>query len=224
MIHNSQLSGIITLFPALSCVPRECWRSAQIVTVSPSTPHVVREGRLLEHAMFILDGPIRIYKLGLSGKEVTLYRIGPGESCALMMASLLGQIPYEASAGIETESQVLLIPAPVFRSWMNEYEMLRQWIYRQIMQRITSVTQVIENIAFRSIPSRLADHLLICASSSGSTLYVTHEQLAAELGTAREVISRTLKDFADKGALVLGRKQVTILNRDELQRILKLSY
>ncbi|MNG27152.1 Global nitrogen regulator [compost metagenome] len=107
---------------------------------------------------------------------------------------------------------------------MNEYEMLRQWIYRQIMQRITSVTQVIENIAFRSIPSRLADHLLICASSSGSTLYVTHEQLAAELGTAREVISRTLKDFASKGALALGRKQVTILNRDELQRILKLSY
>ncbi|MNN53445.1 cAMP receptor protein [compost metagenome] len=156
--------------------------------------------------MFILQGTVRIYKITPQGREITLYRVQNGQTCVLMMASILGETPYEASASIEVDTEVLLIPIPLFRKWMDLYLPLKQHVFQQIIERITSVTQLVENIAFQSIPYRIAEFLLKRMDTDNHmTLHITHEQLAIELGTAREVISRSLKDLARKKIIVTRR-------------------
>jgi len=216
-----QISRVRDLFPCFATVPETRWAKAELIEVAPSTPHAIREGRLLEHAMFIVGGGVRIYKIGPStGREITLYRVFAGQCCALMMASALGETEYEASAAIEVLTEVFLLPIADFKSWVDDFKPVRQYVYKQIISRITDVTNLLENVAFQSIPCRLADFLLIRSSArEKATLRLTHEQVAAELGTAREVVSRTLKSFAAKGTLALKRGEITVLSPHNLQAI-----
>ncbi|RKN74970.1 Crp/Fnr family transcriptional regulator [Paenibacillus ginsengarvi] len=166
--------------------------------------------------MFVLRGSVRILKVSRQGREVTLYRVQDGQSCVLMMASILGESAYEASASIEAETEIMLIPIPLFKSWLDVYQPLKRYIFQQITQRITSVTELLENIAFKPISYRIADFLIKQSASNGTVIKITHEQLAIELGTAREVISRALKDFSRKNIVVSGRGQLQIVDRNLL--------
>lgn len=214
-----KIQRISSLLPFLSTVSLEDWDRAELRTVDPSTVHPIREGHFLQHAIFILKGTVRIYKISEQGREITLYRIENGQSCVLMMASIMGETEYEASVSIETQSELLLIPADVFRAWMDRYKPLRQFIYKQFIDRITAVTNLLENVAFKPIQLRLANFLLEAASETSSTLNITHDQLAVELGTAREVVSRTLKEFQNKGILALSRGKIRILDQMTLNKI-----
>lgn len=215
-----EIQRISSLLPFLSTVSLEDWDRAELRTVDPSTAHPIREGHFLQHAIFILKGTVRIYKISEQGREITLYRIENGQSCVLMMASILGETEYEASVSIETQSELLLISADVFRSWMDRYKPLRQFIYKQFIDRITAVTNLLESVAFKPIQLRLANFLLEATSETSSTLNITHDQLAVELGTAREVVSRTLKEFQSKGILALSRGKIRILDRISLNKII----
>lgn len=215
-----EIQRISSLLPFLSTVSLEDWDRAELRTVDPSTAHPIREGHFLQHAIFILKGTVRIYKISEQGREITLYRIENGQSCVLMMASILGETEYEASVSIETQSELLLISADVFRSWMDRYKPLRQFIYKQFIDRITAVTNLLESVAFKPIQLRLANFLLEATSETSSTLNITHDQLAVELGTAREVVSRTLKEFQSKGILALSRGKIRILDRVSLNKII----
>lgn len=215
----SQIRSIQHAFPCFSHVLHENWKSAHILTITSSTPHAIREGHILQHAMFIINGSIRVFKISPTGKEITLYRVQSGQCCVLMMASILGETEYEASVSIEAETEVLLLPVTEFRSWMDTTKPIRQYIYKQFIDRMTNVTKLLENVAFEPIPYRIAEFLFI-ASTQSETLQITHEQLAVELGTAREVITRNLKELASKGALALQRGKITVLNRGILRNIL----
>jgi CRP/FNR family transcriptional regulator, anaerobic regulatory protein len=207
------------LFPYLTSIPAEDWSKTEIRTITPDTPHDIREGHIFHHAMFILQGTVRIHKISEQGREVTLYRVQDGQCCVLMMASVLGDTAYEASASIEAETEVLLIPIELFKKWMNLHQPLRTFIFQQIIHRITAVTDLLENIAFKPISYRVAEYLL--RQSDPNPISITHEQLAIELGTAREVVSRTLKDFANKNMIVLHRRQIEILDRPLLLQLLE---
>ncbi|CAH0121913.1 MULTISPECIES: Crp/Fnr family transcriptional regulator [unclassified Paenibacillus] len=213
-----QIHRIRQAFPCFGDVASDGWKAAEIIAVTPETPHTIREGHRLRHAMFILNGSIRIYKISPEGREITLYRVGSSECCVLMMASILGETEYEASAAVETDTEVLLVPATDFRNWMDAYLPVRQFIYKQFVARMTNVTLLLEKIAFQSIPCRLAEYLLTeAARRESDSLRMTHEQLAVELGTAREVVSRTLKDFAVKGALAAKRGRIDLLDKTLLR-------
>ncbi|QJD86493.1 Crp/Fnr family transcriptional regulator [Cohnella herbarum] len=215
------VSRVRGLFPCFSSVPDALWKHAELVSATPSTPHPVREGHLLEHALFIVSGGVRIFKIcPESGREITLYRVFGGQCCALMMASILGETEYEASVSIEMPTEVLMISLPEFKNWIDEIRPVRQFVYKQIMGRIADVTTLIEKVAFQPIPVRLADFLLVRLSArEPATLEITHDLIAAELGTAREVVSRTLKAFAAQGAVLLQRGRITLLRRELLHRI-----
>ncbi|MUT64812.1 Crp/Fnr family transcriptional regulator [Paenibacillus sp. NEAU-GSW1] len=217
---DSHISELVRLFPCFSSVPREAWRLAELAPVTPDTPHTIREGHMLQHAMFVVSGSIRIYKISPAGREITLYRVRGGQSCVLMMASILGEMEYEASASIETEAEVLLLPVDVFKHWMDLYAPLRQYIYKQIVERMTSVTQLLENVAFQPIPYRIAEYLWL-QSAHADSLQLTHEQLAIELGTSREVVTRTLRSFASDGVVALSRGRIGIPKRDALLKIIE---
>lgn len=218
---QADMKRISSLLPCLSLIPEKDWAEAEIRTVTRATPHFIREGHVLQHAMFILQGTVRIYKITPQGREVTLYRVQNGQSCVLMMASILGETPYEASVSIEVDTEVLLIPIPLFRKWMDLYLPLKQHIFQQIIERITSVTQLVESIAFQSIPYRIAEFLLKQMDTDKQmTLQITHEQLAVELGTAREVISRSLKDLARNHIIAARRGCIQVLDRNLLLELI----
>lgn len=221
-MNERQIDQINHLLPCFASVPYDNWNSAEIVSINPATPHSIREGHLLQHAMFIIRGWIRVFKISPTGREITLYRVQSGQCCVLMMASILGETEYEASVSVEAETDVLLLPVSTFRSWMVTYKPIRQFIYKQFIERMTNVTNLLENIAFNSIPYRIAEYLIIeSALPQIKTIQITHEKLAIELGTAREVVSRILKDFASKGAIALSRGNITILDRSILKNILE---
>ncbi len=217
-VTDSQVALVVDRFPCFAAVPRDDWNGAELAAVTAATPHAIREGHMLEHAVFILSGTIRIYKLSSEGREVTLYRVHGGQCCVLMLASILGDMPYEASVEIETDAEALLLPVPSFVRWMDAIKPVKQYVYKQIMHRLTDVTKLLEQIAFRPIPYRLAELLLSARAAGG--LRSTHERLAVELGTAREVVSRSLKSFESEGAIALSRGKIAIVDADLLERIM----
>lgn len=219
-MQPQEVQRITDLLPFLSTLSQQDWHCTQLISIAPSTPHTIREGHILQHAMFIMKGTVRIYKINEQGREITLYRVQSGQSCVLMMASILGETEYEASAYIEVECEILLIPVDIFRMWMDNNKPLRQFIYKQFIQRINAVTNLLDNIAFKPMSYRLAQFLFNNSSEETKTLMITHEQLALELGTAREVISRTLKDFQNKGILSLNRGKIRLLDRLALENII----
>lgn len=193
-MRPEQIAIIVSEFPCFAAVPQEEWRQSEaFITRLPAQP-VVGEGHLFEHASFVLKGCVRIYKISPAGKELTLYRVRSGETCVIMMASILGDTGYEAMAETEEDTELLVLPASLFQLWMHTHKELSQFIYRLFIQRMVSVTGLIEEMSFHSMDHRVAEWLL--RQPGGSTeipLYITHESLAVELGTAKEVVSRILR-------------------------------
>lgn len=101
-----QIHRIHQSFSCFSCVPDDNWHAADIIHIHPATPHSIREAPILYHAMFIVKGGIRVFKISPStNREITLYRVLSGQCCVLMMASILGETEYEASISIETDTE-----------------------------------------------------------------------------------------------------------------------
>jgi CRP/FNR family transcriptional regulator len=219
-LSHKQMQQIQHLFPSFAHLPAESWDVANILSINPATSHSIREGHILQHAMFIVSGQIRVFKLSQAGREITLYRVHGGQCCVLMMASILGETEYEASVAIEADTEVLLLPVSVFRDWMNTIKPIRQYIYKQFIDRMTNVTKLLENVAFQPLPYRIAKYLL-SESVKVDCLQLTHERIAIEIGTSREVITRILKNFVGQGAIALSRGKITILDRGILKAIVE---
>jgi len=218
-MNDALLSRVRDRFPCFRDVPDDRLARTELAAASPSTPHSVNEDHLLEHALFVVAGGARIYKICPStGREMTLYRVLEGQCCPLMMASVLGGSEYEASAAIEAPTEALLVPVPEFKAWIDEFPTVRQFVFKQIAGRIVDVALLAERVAFLPIPVRLADFLLVAARDQ-SSLRITHDRIAAELGTAREVVSRALQALASQELIRLHHGRVELLRRDLLLRI-----
>lgn len=210
---------IIERFRCFESVEPEDWQHPDIAVIRVPMSLAIRQGGLLEHAIFTLDGSIRVYKVSDTGREITLYRVRGGECCVLMMASIMGEMEYEASASVETPSELFILPIDVYKQWVEKYKPLRQYIYRMFTQRMSIVTTLIDDVAFKPMEYRIADFLLHKTSGASTTLRITHDEIAVELGTAREVISRKLKEFEKEGWLVLGRGRIQDIQRAALEQV-----
>ena len=164
----------------------------------------------------ILEGCIKVVKLAASGRELVLYRVAPGGSCIITSSCLLGRTDYNARGIAETPLTLLAIPAPDFAALLVEHPPFRDFVFHLFAERIAELMQLVEEVAFARLDQRLAKALL---AKNGSVLGITHQQLADELGSVREIVSRLLKGFAAQGLVALGREQVTLLDRDGLQKI-----
>lgn len=184
----------------------------------PAGRIVFQEGEACEVIAFILKGVIRVSKVGKNGKELPLYRVTSGESCILMISSTLASIGYPATATVEEDVDVLLLSVPVFKKWMQENLALQTFVYKLLSERLVSVMTLIEEIVFHKMDERVAEFLLEKGKGVPS-LSITHDRIAMELGTAREVVSRIMKDFQRKGWIEMSRGKVTIISRDSLQNV-----
>lgn len=165
----------------------------------------------------MIDGSVRVQKLAENGREIVLYRVEEGQSCILTTACLLGGGAYQAEAITETPVKAVVMPNKTFHIMIDRSRPFREFVFGSYMQRITDLLMLIEAITFGRIDARLAAHLLKDSDANGVML-VTHQELARDLGSAREVVSRMLKEFERQGMVELGRGRITLLNRALLEQ------
>lgn len=166
----------------------------------------------------LVSGTIRVYKISETGREITLYRFSGGESCILTANAILNDQAFTAIATVEQDAQAIMIPSDVFRAWVNRYEMWRDFVFDLLSQRLLSVMEIVDEVAFGRLDSRVAA-LLLARAHTNNPIPITHQEIAAELGSSREVISRVLGGFASNGWIELGRGTIDIRNPKALQTI-----
>jgi CRP/FNR family transcriptional regulator len=189
-------------------------REASLATV-PAGTVLFDDRRPCQAFPMLLKGTVRVSKVAANGREIQLYRIGPGESCILTSSCLLAGVPYSARGTAESELRLVLLPRLVFNRAMSEHEPFRNYVFGLFAERLADLMQLVEEVAFRKLDQRLARLLL----SRGKVIQATHQSLADELGSVREIISRLLKTFAEDGLVSLGREHVEVLDAGRLAHI-----
>ena len=206
-------NDIIEAFPFLKTIPPEA--ASQFLTIGrrkylKTNMQIYWEGDTCHGIAFILSGEIRVYKTGETGREITLYEIGPGETCILNASCILSGKKYPANAVTISPCDAFMLPANELKSLMASREELRTYIFSILSYRLTSVMELLEEVVFRKVDQRLRDYLI--EKSENNVLKTTHMAIANDLGTAREVVSRILKDFERNNEVKLGRNSIHLLS------------
>ncbi len=175
----------------------------------PAGSFICMESNHCMHLPIVLKGEARVYKASDEGKELTLYRIEAGESCILTASCILNQIVFPANAIATTDVEALVVSTKDVKAWMSTYPSWQQYIFGLISLRFASVIELVEEVAFQRMDARLISYLREASVHTG-TIKTTHEAIATDLGTSREVISRLLKDFEHKGLVSLARGTINI--------------
>ena len=175
-------------------------------------------GRSPDNLLLLLDGTVRVFQTSESGREIVLYRVEAGQSCVLTTACMLAHEDYSAEGIAETAVEAVAIPRAVFDDLVARAPVFRQFVFMAYSKRITDLFRVIDEVAFGRIDMRLAGRLLALARGS-SEIGATHQQIATELGTVREVVSRQLNEFQRRGWVEIGRGLIRLTDRDALARI-----
>lgn len=184
----------------------------------PAGSVVFSSGQEAANLLFVLSGGVRVSQTSESGREVVLYRVSAGESCVMTTACLLAGAPYLAEGVAETDVEAVAIPQSVFDDLAGRSAAFRAMIFEAYARRLTDLFHVIDDVAFGRVDIRLAQRLIALAAGEDE-LRVTHQQLAAELGTAREVVSRQLQEFQRRGWIAQSRGRIEIADRAAIARL-----
>lgn len=175
-------------------------------------------GTPCERYLFLLEGTVRVQYTADCGREIVLYRIGAGDTCILTAASLLSHEDYAAEGIAETEVRAAALQRQAFDTLLASAAAFRTFVFETYATRLTRLLSVIEAVAFQRVDIRLAQRLLDLRDAAG-WVSATHQELAQELGTAREVVSRQLKEFERRGWIALGRGRIGVHDAAALGRL-----
>ncbi|MEW9920949.1 Crp/Fnr family transcriptional regulator [Marimonas sp. MJW-29] len=175
-------------------------------------------GNPAQNLLLLVKGTVRVQQLSEAGREIVLYRVHAGESCVLTTACLLAFEEYSAEGIAETDVEAILISRDDFDELVSVSKEFRAFVFEAYSRRITDLFLVIEEIAFKRMDIRVAQKLLELRGED-STLHLTHQQLAVELGTAREVISRQLKEFERRNWLTLSRGVIELRDVEAIEAL-----
>lgn len=207
-------------FPELDQLPAELAAElalrSRIVTL-PAGTRVFEAGLRAQNMLLLLRGSVRVQQVSETGREAFLYRVQSGETCVLTTACMLADEDYAAEGIAETEVEAVAIPRHVFDDMTGRSKAFRSFVFRAYSRRITDLFALIDDIVFQRIDVRLAERLL--QLEIDGTVHATHQALSVELGTAREVISRTLSEFQRRGWVETARGEVRVIHRDGLERL-----
>ncbi len=163
----------------------------------------------------VLSGSIKVLQRYPNGRELQLYRVKPGESCLLSGSCLLGEAEYDATGIAETEVDLLVVPASEFHALVGTDETFRRHVFSLFSDRLAALMQTVEAIAYQKLDQRLAA-LLVERAGEGREVQATHQALADDLGSVREIVSRLLRNFEDRGWVELGRERVQLVDPSAL--------
>jgi CRP/FNR family transcriptional regulator len=219
LLTTEQYNRIARALPILgnadAGLVREFQQAAYFARI-PTGRDVFVEGDRVDAIALLISGVVRVYKIGETGREITLYRFGLGESCILTANAILSQQSFPAIATVEQDAEAVMVPAGVFREWVARSDLWRGFVFDLLSQRLSSVMSIVDEVAFRRMDARVAS-LLVERGQRENPLRITHQEIAAELGSSREVISRILEDFASRGLIRVGRGMVEVLDFESLQ-------
>jgi len=218
--QKSDIDRVLEVFAPLRDAPADCMqrlRNESSLVRVPAGTHLFDEHASCSAFPIVLDGVIRISKLGPEGREITLYRVSPGESCVLTSGCLLSGVRYNAAGIAETDVTLLALPQPLFDMLLLKHEPFRQHVFGLYAERLADLTLLIEEVAFRRLDQRLAALLL----ARGPNLRITHQALADELGSVREIVTRVLGQFASAGWVQLAREQIDVTDKEALSRFVQ---
>ncbi|MBT8128755.1 MAG: Crp/Fnr family transcriptional regulator [Gammaproteobacteria bacterium] len=208
-------------FPHLNqvndAVINELMNNAGTITM-PAKATAFHQGDACSNYLLILSGSIKVMTRAENGREIVLYRLGDGDSCVLTTSCLFGNARYPAEGVSETDVTALAIPAEEFHRAIQQSKPFREFVFSSFSSHLGSLISLVEEVAFGRLDTRLARHLLKLGGTD-RVLETTHQQLATELGSAREVISRQLKDFESRGWVKLQRGSIEIIDTQSLQAL-----
>lgn len=217
-MSKAERDRLVRCYPVIRELPPDLLRRveerARLVQV-PSGRRLFEEGSPCTDYPLLVEGIIRASKFGPDGHEILLYRLNPGESCVITVIALLGGTPYPAVGTAETTLTLFGVPRDLFVDLVLKSAAFRTFVFQSLSQRMARLMALIDDVAFRRVDQRLASRLL----RHREPIIATHQMLADELGTTREVVSRTLESFQESGMLRLGRKRIEILDRPGLDRV-----
>jgi len=160
----------------------------------------------------LLDGTLKITRVDEAGRELLLYYVNANESCAMTFTCCMQQYPSEIKATAETDIEYLAIPISVMDNWLSKYPTWKSFVMRTIRARFNELLNAIDQLAFQKLDERLVHFLKEKSKAMGSTLInLSHEQIAGEMASSREVISRLLKKLENEGKVLLYRNQIKIM-------------
>lgn len=207
-----------TLYPVLAELPA-AERDAVLATEAqrarvPAGATLFEEGAPCQGFPLVLSGAVRVARGAPNGRSLELYRVTPGELCVVSTSCLFGHHPLTAHGqAVEPTDLVLLSPAG-FERWAA-FEPFRRFVFGVFADRLADLMALAEAVAFQRLDQRLAAALL----GHGATLRLTHQALADELGTAREIVTRLLKRFEQQGCVALGRERIDVLDAAALRTL-----
>lgn len=185
----------------------------------PKGKIMMEEGRACNNYVFILDGVIRVYKISEEGKEVTLYRLGKGDTCVLVLLCLMGNRDYPAFAEVDKDVTMMTISIQDFKSLFYKSVAWQEYVFGSLAQKLVDTMMVVDEIAFKKIDKRIANFILEKLQDGNDEIRITHAAIASELGTAREVVSRILKDIERKGGISISRGKIKVLDMLIIKKI-----
>ena len=214
---------LVNSYPELANIDDVAWATAIRTARQIKAPRgttLMRGNAPMQQFMLLLTGTIRVYTPSKSGREITLYRVNPGDLCILSLNSLYQNRNYGVFAEAETDIYALGISAQDFQSVLNESEEFRNFVLSALNARLCDLMCLIQDTAFENLDLRLA-RLIDRLSKQGESLRVdiTHQALARELGSTREMISRILKEFEQRKIIKLSRGFIDILSAESLKQL-----
>lgn len=181
---------------------------------------ICEEGQNCSSLALVMQGTGRVYKLSAGGREVTLYRIQSGQSCVLTASCMMNQDEFPAMAVAETAMRGLLVSPHNVREWFCRDPAWQQFIFSLLSHRLADIISVVEEVAFKRIDVRLAQYFVKYLDKNGQTVInKTHADLAADLGSSREVVSRILRDFSQRKLIHSGRGSLELLDVSRLAKL-----
>lgn len=202
------------LYPALAhCSPHPDAPGSGIAPIQvPAGTELFSENAPCRGFPLVLEGEVKVSRHSGDGRSLELYRVVPGELCLVSSACLFRSQPLSASGVTTRPTTLLLIPPPVFNQWL-EAPAFRNEVLGLFAERMADLTGLIDAVAFRKLDQRLAAALL----GRGQDIGITHQQLADELGTVREIVTRLLRRFEREGWVELAREHIHIIDSASLR-------
>lgn len=163
---------------------------------------------------FILEGRLRVYKLGDDGKEITLYRLGKGDNCFNTILCALTDTNEVSFAEVEENALIAVLPMDLFKKYLLNNNAFLKYIFKNLYNKFENVVEGLEKVTFDSIENRIIDYFKTTMTNNNGSkiIYTTHEKIAVDIGSSREVVSRSLKSLERRGILELGRGKIKIKN------------
>ncbi len=185
----------------------------------PAGTTLLKAGNSINSTMLVLDGRLKVYREDSDGNEFFIYFIESGSACAMSIMCAAMEEKSQITVIAETDVTLLSIPFDSTRKWLNSYPSWDEFILKTYRSKMDELLQVLDNIAFRSMDERLLFYLKRMTDGRADVLHISHQDIARDLNSAREVISRLLKKLEQRGAVELHRNEIRVIDLDFLSAV-----